>query len=76
MTTNVEKLSGVFLPVTTPFNRDMSVDAGALKANMAFYAQTEVRGYLALGSNGENRCLRENEKRQVLEIILAARSPQ
>ncbi len=76
MTTNAEKLSGVFLPVTTPFNRDMSVDAGALRANMEFYAQTEVRGYLALGSNGENRCLRESEKRQVLEIILAARSSQ
>ncbi len=75
MPSYTEQLSGVFLPVTTPFNRDMSVDYGALEANMKFYAQTEVKGYLALGSNGENRCLNEEEKQKVLAIIIANRNP-
>ncbi len=66
-----KKLTGVFLPITTPFNRDMSVDYEALIANMRVYAQSEIKGYLALGSNGENRCLRESEKRRILETILA-----
>ncbi|RJP24433.1 MAG: dihydrodipicolinate synthase family protein [Candidatus Omnitrophota bacterium] len=70
-----EKLSGVFLPITTPFNEDMRIDYAALKANMAFYAKTEIRGYLVLGSNGENRCLNEEEKREVLETVLSLRDP-
>jgi 4-hydroxy-2-oxoglutarate aldolase len=69
-----QHLHGVFLPVTTPFKEDMSVDYDALKRNMEFYAQSNINGYLALGSNGENRCLRENEKKQVLETILAHRA--
>ncbi len=71
----VELLSGVFLPVVTPFQEDMSVDEAALEANMKYYASTEVNGYLALGSNGENRCLREDEKRRVLEIIIQNKAP-
>lgn len=70
------KLTGVFLPITTPFNRDMSVDYEALIANMSVYAQSEVKGYLALGSNGENRCLRESEKRRILETILSYKAEE
>ncbi len=70
MTTSSEKLAGVFLPITTPFNRDMRVDYGALKANLEFYAGTKIRGYLVLGSNGEHRCLSEEEKRLVVEAVL------
>ncbi|HOL94206.1 MAG TPA: dihydrodipicolinate synthase family protein [bacterium] len=70
-----EKLSGIFLPVTTPFNEDMSIDLGALQSNMRFYAQTGIKGFLALGSNGENRCLRESEKLTVLQTILETKRP-
>lgn len=75
MTTNAEKLRGAFLPLTTPFNEDMSVDFGALGANLDYYAGTDIHGYLALGSNGENRCLRESEKRDVLLTIMARKKP-
>jgi 4-hydroxy-2-oxoglutarate aldolase len=74
MTAHAERLAGVFLPVVTPFNPDMTVDYGALKANMQFYAQSGVHGYLALGSNGENRSLSEPEKLKILETILAHRA--
>lgn len=70
MNNPIEKLSGVFLPIITPFNADGKVDEAALISNMHYYAKTDINGYLALGSNGENRCLREDEKRRVLEIIL------
>ncbi len=75
MTDHERNLSGVFLPLNTPFNQDMSVDYGALKSNMQTYASSGVKGYLALGSNGENRCLRETEKLAVLETIVEQRAP-
>jgi len=75
MTDHREILAGIFLPVTTPFREDMSVDLDALHGNMCFYAQTGVKGFLALGSNGENRCLRESEKREALEVILKTKRP-
>ena len=69
MASHYLNLQGVFLPLTTPFQEDMSVDYDGLKKNMEFYAQSQVNGFLALGSNGENRSLAEAEKKKVLEII-------
>ncbi|MDP8242528.1 MAG: dihydrodipicolinate synthase family protein [Candidatus Hinthialibacter antarcticus] len=75
MTNYAEMLQGVFLPITTPFKDDMSVNFGALKVNVHLYAKSGVQGFLALGSNGENRCLTEDEKRRVLETILEYKHP-
>ncbi len=76
MKTHLQKLSGVFLPITTPFNKDMTIDFTALKSNMEFYAKSQVHGYLALGSNGENRCLREVEKRAILDVVMENKAPE
>jgi 4-hydroxy-2-oxoglutarate aldolase len=65
-----ERLSGIFAPIVTPFTADESVDIGALRENLEFYAGTGIKGYLALGSNGENKSLTEAEKLQVLETIV------
>ena len=65
-----EKLSGVFAPVVTPFADDETVDFSALRFNMERYARSELLGYLALGSNGENRSLTEEEKHAVLDTIV------
>jgi 4-hydroxy-2-oxoglutarate aldolase len=75
MASPIEKLRGVFLPVTTPFNEDMSVNYDGLARNMETYAGSGIHGYLALGSNGENRSLTEEEKRTILKIICDTRSP-
>lgn len=64
------KLSGVFAPISTPFAADEAVDLSALRFNLEHYAQTEIHGYVALGSNGENKSLREAEKLAVLDTIL------
>ena len=51
------KLKGVFAPITTPFEKDGTVAYEALKVNMKKYATSAINGYLALGSNGENKSL-------------------
>lgn len=66
----VEGLSGIFAPISTPFADDESVDLAALSLNLEYYAQTEIRGYVALGSNGENKSLTEEEKRDVLDTVI------
>jgi len=64
------KLGGVFAPIATPFSEDEEVDYAALEFNLERYAASGILGYLALGSNGENRSLTEEEKLRVLELIV------
>lgn len=64
------KLSGVFAPITTPFTANGDVDYKGLEKNMEFYAKSGIKGYLALGSNGENKNLTNEEKLKVLEVIM------
>jgi 4-hydroxy-2-oxoglutarate aldolase len=66
-----EKLAGIFVPICTPFAADEAVDYGALSFNLTRYAHSDVLGYLALGSNGENRSLTEEERLCTLSTIIA-----
>lgn len=70
-----ESLSGVFAPITTPFTETGAVDYAGLKQNMEKYAASKLAGYLALGSNGENKSLTMEEKFKVLEIIVKDKGP-
>jgi len=65
-----KRLMGVFAPITTPFTESGAVDYEGLERNMDFYAKSGIQGYLALGSNGENKNLMNDEKEQVLKIII------
>jgi 4-hydroxy-2-oxoglutarate aldolase len=69
----VEKLSGVYAPISTPFRDNEDVDTEGLVFNLERYASSGIRGYLALGSNGENRSLTETEKLDVLRLIVRHR---
>lgn len=64
------KMAGVFAPISTPFDENEELDLAALEFNMDRYAASGILGYLALGSNGENRSLTEEEKARVLETIV------
>ena len=64
------KLRGVFAPITTPFDGNGQVVYEALVSNMKKYAASPINGYLALGSNGENKSLTNSEKEKVLKIII------
>lgn len=68
------KMAGVFVPISTPFADDEEVDYGALRFNLERYAASGVLGYLALGSNGENRSLTEDEKYRVLKTIVKGKA--
>jgi len=61
---------GVFAPITTPFDEKGEVAYDKLQDNMKFYAKSRLKGFLALGSNGENKSLTNKEKEKVLETII------
>ena len=61
---------GVFAPITTPFDERGEVAFDKLKENMKFYSKSRLKGYLALGSNGENKSLTNSEKEKVLATII------
>jgi len=65
-----EKLRGVFAPISTPFTKSGEVDYEGLASNVRRYAKAGLKGYLALGSNGENKSLTNDEKLKVLETII------
>ena len=73
MTKNKEKLSGVFAPVVTPFKND-KVELNFLRENLEKLAQSDLTGYLALGSNGEFKSLTDKEQIQILEVFAQTRS--
>ena len=65
---NRKKLSGVFSPVVTPFNsNELSLDD--LRYNLRELNKTPLKGYLALGSNGEFKSLSDKEQIRVLEVF-------
>jgi 4-hydroxy-2-oxoglutarate aldolase len=69
------RMAGVFAPICTPFAENEDVDYAALAFNMEYYAASGLLGYLALGSNGENRSLSHDEKRGVLREIVQRKAP-
>ena len=56
----------------TPFINDM-VELQFLKENLQKLTQTDLTGYLALGSNGEYKSLTDKEQIQILEVFAETR---
>jgi 4-hydroxy-2-oxoglutarate aldolase len=65
-----DKLNGVFAPISTPFAEDGTVNYEGLAENVKKYGEAGIKGFLALGSNGENKSLTHDEKIKVLETII------
>jgi 4-hydroxy-2-oxoglutarate aldolase len=68
-------LTGIFAPITTPFDERGNIHYDHLIFNVEKYARTKLRGYLILGSNGENKSLSTEEKERVLKTVLQHKSP-
>ena len=65
-------LSGILLPVTTPFLATEALDTPGLSANLRRWNVTGVVGYVVLGSTGERANLDESEYLQVIETARRA----
>jgi len=65
-------LSGVLLPITTPFTADERIDAKSLSSNIEKWNRTGITGYVVLGSTGERVNLDEREYLQVIETARAS----
>jgi len=68
MISDKDKLSGVFAPVVTPFHND-EILYDDLRFNIRKLNESNLTGYLALGSNGEFRSLTDDEQIRVLEVF-------
>jgi 4-hydroxy-2-oxoglutarate aldolase len=66
-TARAPDLRGVLLPFPTPFDAQGELDLAALRANIARWNATGVRGYVALGSTGERVHLDDDESLEVIE---------
>jgi 4-hydroxy-2-oxoglutarate aldolase len=64
--------SGVFAALTTPFARDGSVSLADLKHNVHRYNQTDLAGYVAVGSTGESVLLTRAEMDGILVTVKEA----
>jgi 4-hydroxy-2-oxoglutarate aldolase len=71
-----KKLSGIFAPITSPFDSDGNVNLDHLGANVDRYQKTGLAGFLVLGSNGENKSLNFKEKQQVLDCVITHKAPE
>jgi 4-hydroxy-2-oxoglutarate aldolase len=63
------EFSGVFPPLTTPYDRDGSVSLSDLKHNVLLYNKTDLAGFVALGSTGETVLLNHAEMDGVLLTV-------
>lgn len=68
-----KQLTGVFPPITTPFN-NQKVDYPKLKANIEKMNQTKIKGYMPLGSNGEFISLTDDEAVKVVDTIYKSKT--
>jgi 4-hydroxy-2-oxoglutarate aldolase len=60
-------LDGIYPPIPTPFDEKGKIAVDALKRNLLFLDQFDLRGLVVLGSNGEYVLLSEKEKLLVIE---------
>jgi 4-hydroxy-2-oxoglutarate aldolase len=70
-----EKLSGVFAPMTTPFDDQGKILLDKMALNVQKLNGSRLRGYLVLGTNGEFRSLSTPESMDLLRTVVKTASP-
>jgi 4-hydroxy-tetrahydrodipicolinate synthase len=61
-----KKLSGSFVALITPFNKNGSVDLGAFRTLLTFHESHGTAAVLIMGSTGETSMLSPEEKKQII----------
>ena len=60
--------SGIFVPITTPFNEDESIAWDKLESNIKKLNTSNVKGFVVQGSTGEFCYLNADEKIATLRV--------
>jgi 4-hydroxy-2-oxoglutarate aldolase len=61
-------LSGIYPPITTPFNEDESVAYDRLEANLSYWLSQPLEGVVMPGSNSEAVHLSEDERQAIWKV--------
>lgn len=69
MVVDFNSISGIYLPLVTPFDQNLDVDFESLNKLCEHYLQTGITGIVPLGSTAEASLLSEEEQQKVLEVI-------
>ena len=67
-----EKLSGIYIPVVTPFNKDESINFQGIQELTKFLAENGVTGIIPSGSTGEITALTKDEQIAVNKAYIEA----
>lgn len=65
----INRLEGIFCPITTPFKTNGEVDYEKLRENTIKLSESGLTGLVVLGSNGEYVSLTYSEKLKVVETV-------
>src|SRR5262249_55399824 len=63
------KLSGIFPPITTPFDHNGNIYAAKVQHNVEKWNRTTLSGYVVCGSTGESVMLTPDEKMSLWEMV-------
>ena len=69
-------LSGIFAALTTPFDTAGDFSAADLKHNIHRYNQTDLAGYVVLGSTGESVMLSSKEMEAIYSTAIESATPE
>ena len=68
----MREMKGYIVPIFTPFNRDGSVDHGAMRHNMSYLIDEGIHGITLTGSFGEYPLLNVEERIALFEVAVDA----
>jgi 4-hydroxy-2-oxoglutarate aldolase len=69
-------LSGIYPALTTPFDADGKFSAADFRHNLHRYNQTDLAGYVVLGSTGESVLLSSKEMEAILAAAMESAAPE
>jgi len=64
------KLSGIYVPHITPFNKDQSINYEALKTCINYWINSGLSGLVTLGSNGEFPYILREERTKLIKTVI------
>ena len=70
-----KKLTGSFVALITPFNKDGTVDFAAFRALLKFHEENRTSAVLIMGSTGETSMLSPDEKKKVIVESAKMKTP-